>query len=134
MHGMVAVMTELNAMDLTRKVRAALRIFVKGFRRLGEVIAHASVVIYPFSLFQETYSPEDNTIVVLYSDDDSRFSDYLPRTNPNTAIKLRRVKVSLIATAYNEAENIQSWIDSIFNQTRLPDEIIVTDAGSSDNT
>jgi GT2 family glycosyltransferase len=44
------------------------------------------------------------------------------------------VRVSLVATVYNEAESIESWVNSLMAQTRPPDEIVVVDAGSSDGT
>lgn len=42
--------------------------------------------------------------------------------------------VSLIATVYNERDNINPWIDSLLTQSRTPDEIVIVDGGSSDGT
>jgi len=56
--------------------------------------------------FQPEYSPEDNSIQ----------------------------PVSLIATVYNEATTVTRWLDSLLVQNRLPDEIIITDGGSTDGT
>lgn len=42
--------------------------------------------------------------------------------------------VSLVATVYNEDQTINEWLDSIQQQTRLPDEVVIVDGGSSDNT
>jgi peptidoglycan/xylan/chitin deacetylase (PgdA/CDA1 family) len=42
--------------------------------------------------------------------------------------------VSVLIPAYNEAENVRSTILSILNNTRQPDEIIVIDDGSTDDT
>lgn len=44
------------------------------------------------------------------------------------------LNVSLICTTLNESPSIQKLLDSLARQTRLPDEIIVVDGGSSDNT
>lgn len=44
------------------------------------------------------------------------------------------MKVSFITTVFNEATNINLLIDSILSQSRLPDEIIIVDGGSSDKT
>jgi glycosyltransferase involved in cell wall biosynthesis len=44
------------------------------------------------------------------------------------------MKVSLIVPAYNEEKYIGKLLRSIRCQTRLPDEIIICDNGSSDNT
>jgi len=44
------------------------------------------------------------------------------------------IKLSLIFTVYNEADNISGLLKSIVAQKRLPDETIVVDGGSSDDT
>ncbi len=44
------------------------------------------------------------------------------------------VKISLIATVYNEEGNAVEWADSILSQSLLPHEIIIVDAGSTDRT
>ncbi len=44
------------------------------------------------------------------------------------------MKVSLITTFRNEEEGIEGFVDSIFSQTRLPDEIVMVDGGSEDRT
>ena len=42
--------------------------------------------------------------------------------------------ISLIATVLNEGDNINQLFDSIKRQTRRPDEIVIVDGGSSDDT
>lgn len=42
--------------------------------------------------------------------------------------------ISLIATVLNEGDNIHQVFDSIKGQTRQPDEIVIVDGGSSDDT
>jgi glycosyltransferase involved in cell wall biosynthesis len=44
------------------------------------------------------------------------------------------MKVSLISTVLNEARSLPTLLDSIATQTRQPDEVIICDGGSSDNT
>lgn len=44
------------------------------------------------------------------------------------------MKVSIILTTYNRALQLRRGINTIMKQTRLPDEIVVVDDGSSDNT
>ncbi len=44
------------------------------------------------------------------------------------------MKVSLIATVKNEGEALRPLLDSIIDQTRLPDEVVICDGGSTDNT
>ncbi len=42
--------------------------------------------------------------------------------------------IALIATVLNEGDNIHRLLDSICAQTRQPDEIVIVDGGSTDNT
>lgn len=42
--------------------------------------------------------------------------------------------VSLVTTVKNEERSIDSFLDSVFRQSRLPDEVIVVDGGSNDRT
>lgn len=44
------------------------------------------------------------------------------------------LKVSLITTLKNEESSIEEFLDSILNQSRIPDEIIIVDGGSTDKT
>lgn len=44
------------------------------------------------------------------------------------------MKTTFIATVYNEEKNIKLLIESLLRQTKLPDEIIIVDGGSVDNT
>lgn len=42
--------------------------------------------------------------------------------------------ISLIVTVLNEGDNIRLLLDSIARQTRQPDELVIVDGGSADNT
>jgi glycosyltransferase involved in cell wall biosynthesis len=44
------------------------------------------------------------------------------------------LKVTVVATVLNEEENIYQLMDSLVAQTRPPDEVIIVDGGSTDNT
>jgi glycosyltransferase involved in cell wall biosynthesis len=44
------------------------------------------------------------------------------------------MKVSVIATVKNEGEAIRPLLDSLIQQSRLPDEVVICDGGSTDNT
>lgn len=43
-------------------------------------------------------------------------------------------RVAIIATVLNEAKSAPAWLDSIANQTRQPDEVVIVDGGSRDYT
>ncbi|MEI6078839.1 MAG: glycosyltransferase, partial [Verrucomicrobiota bacterium] len=44
------------------------------------------------------------------------------------------MKRALIATLFNEADNVSRWWDCLLRQTVRPDEIIIVDGGSTDGT
>jgi len=54
--------------------------------------------------------------------------------NINQSDDYRRKTVALIMPALNEESNVDITFDAIFASTRLPDEIIVADGGSTDRT
>lgn len=47
---------------------------------------------------------------------------------------MENIRVSLITTLYNEADNIVRFLDSYKVQTKYADEFIIVDGGSTDNT
>ena len=44
------------------------------------------------------------------------------------------MKTSLILTVLNEADSLPTLLDSVAMQTVLPDEVVICDGGSYDNT
>jgi glycosyltransferase involved in cell wall biosynthesis len=44
------------------------------------------------------------------------------------------MKVSLVATVKDAAPHVRAFLDSVEAQTRLPDEVVIVDGGSSDGT
>jgi glycosyltransferase involved in cell wall biosynthesis len=48
--------------------------------------------------------------------------------------KVTMPPVSVIATVYNEGESIRRLLDSLVGQTRFPDEVVICDGGSRDET
>ncbi len=46
----------------------------------------------------------------------------------------RKMKVSVLMTLYNGMEYLQEQLDSIYNQTRKPDEVVICDDGSKDGS
>ena len=47
---------------------------------------------------------------------------------------MRKVRLSLIITVFNEQNTISRFIESVFGQSKLPDEFIIVDGGSTDET
>lgn len=50
------------------------------------------------------------------------------------SIRLYNMKLSLIATILNEEDTVKDFLSSIAQQTLLPNEVVLVDGGSSDNT
>ncbi len=72
---------------------------------------------------------------VFLSADDTFLPDYAPRLDAaSSPAALQRLQVSLIATCRNEAGGVEAWLDSLLQQERLPDEVVICDGGSSDGT
>ena len=46
----------------------------------------------------------------------------------------RPLQVTVIATVYNEGDSIRQLLDSLVAQTHQPDEVVICDGGSTDNT
>ncbi|NOR82201.1 MAG: glycosyltransferase [Ardenticatenales bacterium] len=44
------------------------------------------------------------------------------------------MRVSVITTVLNEGESIRTLLDTLTHQSRLPDEVLITDGGSTDDT
>jgi glycosyltransferase involved in cell wall biosynthesis len=47
---------------------------------------------------------------------------------------MEKEKISIIATVLDEEKNIENFVNSLLNQNRKPNEIIIVDGGSKDNT
>jgi glycosyltransferase involved in cell wall biosynthesis len=74
----------------------------------------------------------DNTQVDLYTSAAWPYGECAGRRLPEASEP--RPSISLIATVRNEEDTIEAWLDSLLAQTRLPDEIVLVDGGSTDNT
>jgi glycosyltransferase involved in cell wall biosynthesis len=47
---------------------------------------------------------------------------------------MRTLKTTFIVTVFNEEQTIVKLLDSLYQQTQKPDEIVIVDGGSTDNT
>lgn len=89
--------------------------------------------VLPPKIFRNEYLEQDSSIVTLYTDDPNVLSGY-PLRKRLSSKKPDDLKVTLIASVKNEISNIENWLEDIRNQTRLPDEIVIVDGGSTDGT
>ena len=53
---------------------------------------------------------------------------------PSKHVPPKNMKVSVVVPVRDEEDSIRELLDGLLNQTRLPDEIIITDGGSVDST
>ena len=44
------------------------------------------------------------------------------------------MKISIIATVFNEEKNLEKFLDSIIKQSKKPEEVVIVDGGSDDKT
>ena len=118
--------------------RTLATIVVKVTRRLrfykNRALLLRRKLIHRPKIFEDGYSFDDNTLVTLYTNNDDLFPEFSKRVKPIDSRKTQTVSVALIAVAKNEEDFAQEWFISIIHQTRLPNEIIVVDTGSSDGT
>ena len=47
---------------------------------------------------------------------------------------MEKINISVIIPTYNEEKNISTLINALLSQSFLPDEIIISDGHSKDNT
>jgi cellulose synthase/poly-beta-1,6-N-acetylglucosamine synthase-like glycosyltransferase len=81
---------------------------------------------------EDVHSWVDNTQVDLYTSAAWPHGRDAGRCLPEASEP--RPSISLIATVRNEEDTIKAWLDSLLAQTRLPDEIVLVDGGSTDST
>jgi glycosyltransferase involved in cell wall biosynthesis len=87
----------------------------------------------PKGIFRERYALPVNPDVFVYTWSANLFPTY-PLCRPIEGQVFQNLPITLIATLKNEEGNVQRWIESIYHQSRLPQEIILVDAGSTDHT
>ena len=87
-----------------------------------------------FQAFRQEYPIYDRSQVTVFTSDEGILPDYPQRRPLTRKDGSERVKVSLISTVRNEATSVDGWLDSLLKQSRLPDELVISDGGSSDKT
>lgn len=92
-----------------------------------------SVRQWLFELAYEGLPPFESTTTV-YFEAENPWPEYPSSVQLPHPLPHLREKVSLIATARNEEASVDAWLASIEGQTRLPDEVIIVDGGSTDGT
>lgn len=90
------------------------------------------------SFYRELRQPglphEDNSQVTVYYDKISPFPDYPRQGSLSGRQAASRRPVSLVVTVRNEAHPARAWSETLLKQTRQPDEVIIVDGGSTDDT
>ena len=115
-----------------------------GNRRLtfamGRVVRAVFRILRPTGLYTlylasraSRYEAVDRSHVVLYAQSDELLPDYSPREQIYGR-SLRREPVSLVVTLKDEAGNLQEWLQGLLGQSRMPDEVIIVDGGSRDDS
>lgn len=112
--------------DLKKRIRSLLR-------KLDPITRVRNFIHSP-RLFGGRYTVEDNTEVIIYTNRHDLFTSYSPQRSLEEVVDNRVLEISFIATAFNEVTTVDLLLSGIFNQTRLPDEIILVDTGSTDGT
>lgn len=101
----------------------------------NEVLESYRKKLLTLRLRAATIIPESS--VVVFAEDASlrnQFKENLFSGNLDDTKIEENVKYSLVTTCFNEASHIYLWLESVASQQLLPDEVIIVDAGSKDNT
>ena len=56
------------------------------------------------------------------------------RPAANNVMQTNKLKISILIPCHNEEQSVESCVRSCFRQTRLPDEVVVVNDGSTDNS
>ncbi len=91
-------------------------------------------LLRPRGPFAQNYTWEDHTQVVLYTDQRDFWPEYRPRKPLREAPSPADLRVSLIMPVLNEKDTLHKTLAALTQQTRLPDELVVVDTGSTDGT
>jgi glycosyltransferase involved in cell wall biosynthesis len=116
-------------MNTWKRIRSKLG---KRYRRARTFLKRR---LQPPFIFQDAFQFQSTGLIDCYS---SSVREDLPNDYPQQHYRQldcpSRIAISLIACVKNEAGSAEGWFDRVLNQTRLPDEIIIVDGGSTDAT
>jgi glycosyltransferase involved in cell wall biosynthesis/SAM-dependent methyltransferase len=138
-----ALKHELNTnLDISNNIKKYL--YIKGKQKLLALLKAVFKKVLPPSIKQfwtnlsyESVKLQPIGKTVVYASDGNIYPKYSKRVDLAkyiSSFQESEIKVTLITTVFNEGHSISSWLQHISNQTRLPDEIVIVDAGSTDNT
>ena len=85
-------------------------------------------------IFKERYTLENYNTVVLYTNTPEQFTNFQETKELIQRKQQPRLNVSLIATVKNERDNVVQWFNNMSSWNRLPDEVVIVDTGSEDDT
>jgi glycosyltransferase involved in cell wall biosynthesis len=134
---LLAEVSDLRSHPALRSVRVVRRIQRSVRRRLRSAVS--SVTPRPIKRWwrdaQATSFPDvHESSVTVFVDLDDLLPDYPSKTSFGEPRDVNATTVSLMATVKNEAHTIAAWWQSILDQSRHPDQLIIVDGGSTDGT
>ena len=103
-------------------------------KKILEILAQKIPFLRIPRCLDDTYFMEDHSEVCLYTASEKAFPFYIPRFPILPGNQKTGLQFSLIVTVYNEAKSVSEWMEGILNQSRLPDELVIVDAQSGDDT
>ena len=90
-------------------------------------------LIDSYEQYRKVYPLIDRSEVISISSQRSA-SGNLDQEARAADLPLTEIKCSLISTVRNEAGNVAEWMTSLLDQSRWPDEVVITEGGSNDTT
>lgn len=118
--------------SITSRVKSRLKFVLK---KILTKFLPVTVRNFWQNLAYESLSLNGNQLATVYRTGSDLFADYPRLVDLNKAAESNEpIHVTLITTVLNEEASINVWLKSIAQQTRLPDELVVVDAGSTDRT
>ena len=118
----------------TRALARTYRALRRGLRPTHWARALLQYLLQPRGVFGRELAWDDHTEVVLYTDRADFWPDYRPRRRLQEAPAPDQLRVSVIMAVKNEADTATRTWQALLAQRRLPDEVVIVDTGSTDET